>query len=440
MTSDRRVSEDEERIMVAVLRQPDRADSLHCTALDFSQPAYGKALLGAEALRAKGEQPDIFALCRLGVDVALALQDVYHRWDGMPVRGLEQSSKRVAKAAKLRAASTELHAAGDWLATLNPNLFADALSIAADRAVQACSPIEVNTGSRMLAEGLEEQAEAACTRVAGELRGVTTGIRRLDDMTCGLEPGLMSVLCGRPAMGKSAFALGVCLAASAGGAGCLFASVEMPPAHLFDRVLANQSGVSLSKIRSGVLRDDERMRLREASKKERSGSIEILDAAGWSVGKLRVETRTRVQRALVAADPPPALLVVDYLQIMSSDKRGAGEYERVSEASLALLSLARELELHVMAVSQLNRKLEERSDKRPLLGDLRSSGQIEQDASTVMALYRDEVYDEHTVDKGVAEVIVRKARQGVCGTVRTRFDGAVQRFGNIEQEGRREWT
>jgi len=228
-------------------------------------------------------------------------------------------------------------------------------------------------------------------------------------------------------MGKTAFALGVadCVATGDGARTVAFFSLEQPAMELQERELAQRARVDLQRIRSGRLLDADFPKLARAADRIAHGRLHLDETTGISALEIRAKARR-----LKARHPDLALVIVDYLQLMRCPDAENREQE-VAAATRALKALAKELAVPVVVLAQLNRLLERRTDKRPCLSDLRESGAIEQDADLVVFLYRDEVYDGESKDKGVAEVIVGKQRNGPTGTVRCAFLGPFTLFENL---------
>lgn len=256
--------------------------------------------------------------------------------------------------------------------------------------------------------------------------GTPTGFGELDVKTCGWQDGDLILLGARPSMGKTALALLHALAALAGRPDktVQLYSLEMPTRQLILRLLSQLARVPLAHLRSGQLSEGEWGLLSSvmADMSAWEGRLLIDDTSYQTPATLRMSARRNVRKY-----GQPSLILVDYLQLMVCPGK-ENRTQEISEISRALKALAKELKCPVLALSQLNRGLEQRADKRPNNGDLRDSGSLEQDADVIVFLYRDEVYDEHTAEQGVAELIVGKQRQGPLGTVRTRFEGEYTRF------------
>lgn len=265
------------------------------------------------------------------------------------------------------------------------------------------------------------------------ITGIPTGFAELDRMTCGLQAGDLVLVAARPSMGKTSLALSFGVGALQGhaeGSVQIF-SIEMPTIQLMMRLTAMESGVELSRLRSGQLDDEHWARI--------SHSVGIFTA--WN-DRLVIDDNSHQTPALLRARVrryarkygPPALILIDYLQLI----RCPGQENRtqeITEISRSLKALAKELDCPVIALSQLNRQVESRADKRPYNGDLRDSGALEQDADLILFIYRDEVYHADTQDTGVAELILGKQRQGPIGTVKVQFDGRYTRFSDFDGGG-----
>ncbi|MDM8515585.1 replicative DNA helicase [Desulfobacterales bacterium HSG16] len=261
--------------------------------------------------------------------------------------------------------------------------------------------------------------------------GVTTGYNQLDHMTSGFQPSDLIILAARPSMGKTALAMNIARnAAVMGGVSVAVFSLEMSKEQLSMRLLCSESRVDSFKLRGGFISDDDWNNLTNAAGTLSQAPMFIDDSASISSLEIRAKAR-RLKK-----DANLGLLIIDYLQLM----RGSSGTERrdleISEISRSLKGLAKELNLPIIALSQLNRKLEERSDKRPQLSDLRESGSLEQDADVVAFIYRDEVYnkDENNPNIGKAEVIIAKQRNGPVGSVSLAFINKYTRFENLQQD------
>lgn len=263
----------------------------------------------------------------------------------------------------------------------------------------------------------------------GGLTGVPTGYKDLDEMTSGWQKSDLVIVAGRPSMGKTAFAMNLVENAVLNGEKpVLVFSLEMPAESLIFRMLSSIGRIDQGKLRTGQLNDEDWPGFNSAVAKLKDRPLFIDDSAGVSP----MEMRARARR-IVREHGQLGMIVVDYLQLMQIKGSSEGRVNEISEISRSLKLLAREFECPVIALSQLNRSLEQRPNKRPVMSDLRESGAIEQDADVITFIYRDEVYNEDTPDKGVAEVIIGKQRNGPIGTVRLSFLGQFTRFENFAQ-------
>ncbi|HUF21234.1 MAG TPA: replicative DNA helicase [Burkholderiales bacterium] len=265
-----------------------------------------------------------------------------------------------------------------------------------------------------------------------DVTGVPTGFTDLDRMTSGLQPGDLVIVAGRPSMGKTALALNIAehVALEAGLPVGVF-SMEMSATQLVMRMLGAVGKLDQHKVRTGRLADEDWRRLTDAVGKLNEAPIQIDETAALNALELRARAR-RLHRHFGKL----GLIVVDYLQLMSAASSGENRATEISEISRSLKALAKELNVPVMALSQLNRSLEQRPNKRPVMSDLRESGAIEQDADLILFIYRDEVYNPDTADKGRAEVIIGKQRNGPIGTVMLTFQGEFTRFANFADPSR----
>lgn len=268
------------------------------------------------------------------------------------------------------------------------------------------------------------------SQMDGNLTGVTTGFRELDNRTSGLQKSDLIILAARPAMGKTAFALSLTLnAAVKGNASVMVFSMEMSKEQLGQRLLSMQSKVEMQKLKTGKLErrdwDDINMALGVLS----SANINIDDTAGISI----MEMKSKCRR--LKAEEGLDLVVIDYLQLMTPEGKADSRTQEISVISRNLKLLARELDCPVLVLSQLSRAPEQRTDHRPMLSDLRESGSIEQDADIVIFLYRDDYYNEDTDSPGECEVIVAKQRSGPTGTVKVawldKYTKFVDSAGNV---------
>ncbi len=263
--------------------------------------------------------------------------------------------------------------------------------------------------------------------------GVSTGFLDLDKKTAGLQRSDLIIIAARPSMGKTTFAMNLCEnAAMMQEKPVLIFSLEMPSEQIMMRMLASLSRVDQTRIRTGQLQDDDWARISSTmglllEKK----NIYIDDSSGLTPMELRSRAR-RIYREHKGL----SMIMVDYLQLMRVPNISENRTLEIAEISRSLKALAKELQIPVVALSQLNRSLEQRADKRPVNSDLRESGSIEQDADVIMFIYRDEVYNEASEHKGIAEIILGKQRNGPIGKVRLKFQGQFSRFDNYADAGK----
>lgn len=261
-----------------------------------------------------------------------------------------------------------------------------------------------------------------------DITGLSTGYTDLDEKTSGLQPADLIIVAGRPSMGKTTFAMNLVEnAVLRSDKAVLVFSLEMPGDALIMRMLSSLGRIDQTKVRSGQLDDDDWPRLTSAVNLLNDRKLFIDDTAGISPSEMRARTRR-----LVREHGDIAMIMVDYLQLMQiPGSSGDNRTNEISEISRSLKALAKEFNCPVIALSQLNRSLEQRPNKRPVNSDLRESGAIEQDADVIMFVYRDEVYHPETEHKGVAEIIIGKQRNGPIGFIRLAFIGKYTRFENL---------
>ena len=290
------------------------------------------------------------------------------------------------------------------------------------------------TGSGFVA--LKEELGAVIDRLdmlhqqSGQLTGVSTGFTKLDEMTAGLQKGDLIVIAGRPSMGKTTFALNIAENAAFGPAGARVGifSMEMSREQLAFRMISSLGRVDQSHLRTGAFGDEEWSRINGAIHLMQSAPIYIDDTGALTPTDVRARAR-RLKR-----EHGLDLIVLDYLQLMQVAGNKENRATEISEISRSLKALAKELAVPVIALSQLNRSVEQRTDKKPVMSDLRESGAIEQDADVIMMIYRDEVYDPNSTRKGIADIIIAKQRNGPIGDVQLTFLGKYTKFENYTPE------
>ena len=260
----------------------------------------------------------------------------------------------------------------------------------------------------------------------GGLTGISTGFTKLNERTGGFHGGELILIAGRPGMGKSSFAVNIAehVAINDNRTVAIF-NLEMPREQIVNRIICSQALVDSQKIRTGTLTGDDWEKIGEVVNKVASAPVYIDDTASVTVAQIRAKCRRLKQTRNLE------LIVIDYLQLMQSSGRADNRQQEISEISRSLKILAKELNVPIIALSQLSRASESRSDKRPMLSDLRESGAIEQDADMVMFLYRDEYYNKDTENR-LAECIIAKNRNGETGMFNLAWQGTFTKFSNVE--------
>ena len=271
-------------------------------------------------------------------------------------------------------------------------------------------------------------------KAAGGITGVPSGFADLDEKLAGFQPGELSIIAARPAMGKTSFALSVARSAAvAYGFPVLFFSLEMSSEQLAERLLCSEAKVDSTALRRGMLQRQDLTNMTYAADTLSKAPIMIDDTPALNLRELRSSVRRFCSDKELFGEKKFGLIMLDYLQLMqgSSAKSGGSREQEISEISRGLKALSKEVSCPIIALSQLNRSLESRPDKRPMPSDLRESGAIEQDADVIMFIYRDVVYNKDSETPNVAEIIVGKNRHGAMGTVETHFEGRYTRFTNL---------
>ncbi len=262
----------------------------------------------------------------------------------------------------------------------------------------------------------------------GAITGLATGFAELDEKTAGLQNSDLIIVAGRPSMGKTALAMNIVEHAVMEGEGAttLVFSMEMPADQLVMRMLSSLGRIDQTRMRTGNLKDEDWSRFTGAVAQLKDKSLFIDDTPALTPNDIRTRAR-RVAREAKGL----GLIVVDYLQLMRGSRQAENRTNEISEISRSLKAVAKELRCPLIAVSQLNRALENRTDRRPVMSDLRESGAIEQDADVILFIYRDEVYNDDSPDKGVAEIIIGKQRNGPIGKFRLSFLGHLTKFEDL---------
>lgn len=343
--------------------------------------------------------------------------------------------RRYAEIVRERSILRKLVTASDEIATSAFNPSGKAVAKILDEAESKIFKIG-EEGSRMKQgfQGMDSLVVDLLDRVQemadnpNDVTGVPTGFVDLDRMTSGLQAGDMVVLAARPSMGKTAFAVNIAehVALNEGLPVAVF-SMEMGAAQLAVRIVGSIGRIDQGHLRTGKLTDEEWPRLTEAIERLRTISLHIDETPGLTPSELRANARRLARQC-----GKLGLIVVDYLQLMSgSSSDSDNRATELGEISRGLKMLAKELQCPVIALSQLNRSVEQRTDKRPMMSDLRESGAIEQDADIIMFIYRDDYYNKDSKDPGVAEIIIGKQRNGPTGTVRLAFQKQLTRFESL---------
>jgi len=425
--------EAEESVLGAMLLSRDAiaAAMERCSAPDFYRPSHSQIFAAISRLYAQGEPVDVVTvaeeLLRAGV-----LEDI----GGSATLVSLQTNTPAISSAQRYAAIVEEHALLRRLIGVSQEIsemaydLPDDVTDALDRAesmvfdvAQRRATDSVSALQELLSQSLDRLEELYGR---GEtITGVPTGYNDLDEQLAGLQPSNLVVVGARPSMGKTAFGLGLAAHAATQGIPVLYFSLEMSHLEIAQRILCAEARVDASRMRNGRLLDGDWPKISNAIGRIGSAPLYIDDNPNVTVMEIRARARRMKSRDGVG------LVVVDYLQLMTGRSAAENRQVEISEISRGLKILARELEIPVVALSQLSRNLESRADKRPMLADLRESGAIEQDADVVMFIYRDEVYNPESADRGSAEIHVAKHRNGPTGVVELAFVGTYARFANM---------
>ena len=296
---------------------------------------------------------------------------------------------------------------------------------AAQSAVMGITESVASRQPKIMREILISAAETLTQRSSGNVRCLSSGFVDLDrQLSGGFRPGNLIVLAGRPAMGKTSLAVNIAYQVARHGSPSLFLSMEMPEQELADRLIAQSGSVFLSAVLAGDMEGDNGDRIMCAVSILENLPLVIDDQGGLTLFDVASKARS------VKRKHGLGLLVLDYLQLMSGD--GDNRNQQIEQITRGLKALAKELDIPIIALSQLSRKCEERTNKRPMNSDLRESGAIEQDADVILFVYRDEEYNPNSPDKGTAEIIISKNRQGQNGMVRMSYQGCFTRFNDLD--------
>ncbi len=382
------------------------------------------------------------------IDVITVSEELNHRDELGSVGGLEYiadlatqvpSSANVVAYAKIvreRATLRQLISAASEIsrASYNPGgLASDDLLQLAEKRVLEISEERPKEGGFEDVNGLLKKTIDKIDllfRSDSDITGLSTGIDELDEKTSGWQSGELIVLAARPSMGKTALALNFVEAAIlTQEKPALVFSMEMPSDSLVMRMLSSMGRIDQGRLRNGQLTEEDWPKLEVAARKMKDKKLFIDDTAGLTPNEIRARVR-RIARE----HGEPGIIMIDYLQLMHVGGASEGRTQEISEISRSMKALAKEYSCPVIALSQLNRGVEQRPNKRPMNSDLRESGAIEQDADVILFIYRDEYYNEDSPDKGIAELIIGKQRNGEIGTCRAAFVGKFTRFDNLAPE------
>jgi replicative DNA helicase len=437
--------EAERSVIGGLLLSADSWDAIAevVTAADFYRPEHRAIFRQIELLVDRGEPIDVVTVG----DRLLATGELEAAGGHSYLIDLFE---KTPTAANIRAYATAVHqravlrkmigAAQDIAATgFNPEgRSAEELLDEAERRIMQISEDGPKTGGprgmKPLLEGALERIEELFNS-GGDITGLTTGFLDLDKMTSGLQPSDLVIVAGRPSMGKTSFAMNLVEnAALSSDKPVLVFSMEMPAEGLVVRMLSSLGRIDQGRVRDGKLEQEDWPKLSSAMNKLKEAQIFIDDTPALSP----TELRSRARR-LAREHGQLGMIMVDYLQLMRVAGASEGRTAEISEISRSLKAIAKEFKCPMVALSQLNRSLEQRPNKRPVNSDLRESGAIEQDADVIMFIYRDEVYHEDSPDKGVAEIIIGKQRNGPIGTCRLAFQGQFTRFENLARGDYRDY-
>jgi replicative DNA helicase len=412
------IAEIERGLIGAVLSRPDLLDDVSVDAQHFHAERHQLAWQTIVAMRAAGEAVDAVMLSqRLAAEGERELSAEVIGWtaDAPPIRMARQYAGKVVQAWRARRAS-------DIACDLADDVERDDSAI--DRAIRdlmdlnAVSTSHEHTIGEAVKAAIEDME--AAVEADGGLRGITTGLRALDSHLGGWQDGDLAVIGARPAMGKTALMLH--FAANA-GVPLGVVSAEQPAYQIAQRHSSTLGRVSLAEIRKGKIGNPEQERLMHAMSKLNRMTYRIFDRSSPHIAEVeRVARRWHHKHGI-------RVLFVDYIQRIKGD--GERRHETVGDVVRRLKTLARDLNIPVIALSQVGRQVEQRNNRRPGMGDLSDSSEIEKEADQIMTLYRDEVYDDATPDKGIAEIYICKNRHGYTGTIRVQWAGEFVQFADL---------
>ena len=404
------------------------------SAADFYRESHAKIFRAALGLWAKGEPVDAITLVN-ELDERGELESIGGQSRVAELAALVPSTSNVEHYARIVKEMSTLRGlvrAGQEIARLGQERPGE-VSDLVDRAEQIVFELgqqRVTSDFAHIEVLLKESFERITQlyEAGAEITGVPSGYRELDLITSGFQPGNLVILAARPSMGKSA--LGLCIAANLGvrtGTPVALFTLEMSKSEVTQRMMCSEAKVESQRLRTGRLAPDDWPRLTAACDRLMKAPIYVDDSGSTTIMELRSKARR-----LKSREPALGLIIVDYLQLMTSGATAENRVQEVSQISRALKILARELDVPILAMSQLSRAVEQRHDKRPLLSDLRESGSLEQDSDLVFFVYRDEYYlGEESEQQGIAEVILAKHRNGPTGTVKLSFLRRYAKFADL---------
>ncbi len=428
--------EAEESVLGAMLLSPTAVGTVSeiLSASDFYRESHAKIYRAALGLWSKGEPVDAITIAD-ELDERGELEAVGGQSRIAELAALVPSTSNVEHYARIVKEMSTLRGlvrAGQEIARLGQERPGEVTDLV-DRAEQIVFELgqqRVTSDFAHIEHLLKESFERITQlyEAGVEITGVPSGYRELDLLTSGFQPGNLVILAARPSMGKSA--LGLCVAANLGVRHSIpvaLFTLEMSKSEVTQRMMCSEAKVESQRLRSGRLAPDDWPRLTAACDRLMKAPIYVDDTGSTTIMELRSKARR-----LKSREPSLGLIIVDYLQLMTSGSSAENRVQEVSQISRALKVLARELDVPILAMSQLSRAVEQRHDKRPLLSDLRESGSLEQDSDLVFFVYRDEYYlGEESDQQGIAEVILAKHRNGPTGTVKLSFLRRYAKFADL---------
>lgn len=428
MSSEYVVLETERSLAATVINYPDTLDFADVEYTDFLDEDYGLMYRTAAFLRDKGKQVNSFVIIE---KLAKRVPKEKLAEGCNIVNATPSAIESMVKVVRDAAVRRRMKEVGRKIIDLAES--ADDVAEVVAEVEKQVSSIEVKRGkgglihlSDVLSDFYDDLNARAKKKDA--LTGVSTGLVELDAFTAGWQKGDLVIIGARPSMGKSALMLQQARAVSEQGVAAIF-SLEMSKESLRDRLVAAHGPIPLYSIRNGRLQDDDWIKLSNGLASLEKFGMYIDDTSGVTVPYIRAELR-RLRRNI--GDEVPLVVFVDYIQLVRVS--GRSRQEELAEVSKSFKEIAKELNATMIALCQLSRKCEERQDKRPLLSDIRESGDIEQDADVVIFLYRDDYYNPESPQKGIAELIIAKQRNGPTGTAKAVFLKDTQRFLDLPRE------